>query len=166
MENEETQKSKSVKTTKNLFILIAILILAFIVVIVFKSDKIFGPEQELKTPTTEENVVIENEINKNTPPEGFPSSIPVEADNFIENLKSTYIDRGAVQYTVSYISEKSTSDLYDIYFEYLNDYDYEIEANDKSAGFLYGTKNKNDLSVVVSSSNDKSTVQIAFLVRE
>lgn len=101
-------------------------------------------------------------------PKGFPADIPVDATGAFESYTADYPTQHATQYTVSYATQKTVKDAYDLYLSYMtkNGYTFRPDGKDAKNGFLYGTKDNNDLSILVSSKGTFTSVQMTYLVRK
>jgi hypothetical protein len=125
-----------------------------------------------KTPAGEVNEieVTKTDITQNGTtnlPVGFPSDIPVEANNLTESFRAAYQSRGIVQYSVSYTSLKTRDSLWDAYSSYMNGAGYAVDktGTSKSLGQISGTKNGDSLSVVLSNHGGLTLVQINYVER-
>ncbi len=100
-------------------------------------------------------------------PQGFPNDIPVELVNVIDSYKAFYEKVQATQYTVSYTSDRDREDLWNMYSKFMNDSGYRIDVAQTSRGLgqISGAKGDDSLSVVVTSSNGVSLVQLSYLDR-
>jgi hypothetical protein len=112
-------------------------------------------------------------IGENTPvagrlPAGFPAEIPVEIEGVTEAYARTYPERGVTQYTVVYKSASSLTEKFSEYESYMESAGY-ISAEDgsnMSSNFLSGTKDNDDLSVVLSIDGESTVVNLTYLDRE
>jgi hypothetical protein len=100
-------------------------------------------------------------------PQGFPSDIPIESINVIDSYKAFYEKVQATQYTVNYTSDRDREDLWNMYSKFMNDSGYRIDVAQTSRGVgqISGAKGDDSLSVIVTSSNGISLVQISYLDR-
>jgi len=107
----------------------------------------------------------ENDIDKL--PKGFPTDIPVELANITESYSTDYKDAGFVQKSLVYTSEKSVAKLFSEYETFMKDSGYEISdsTTDEGYAYLYGSKNGDDLSVVLEGSDGSTIASITYLDR-
>lgn len=149
-------------------LIIVLLVVVFLATISKKS-----PSNTQKPEVTKENVLV-NKVDLNSTsdkeklPQGFPAFIPVETKDAFESYSASYPERKITQYTVSYKTSKTVSEKYDEYLSFMtkNGFTFSNDGQNKETGTLYGTKNGDDLLVVVSKSEDKTSVQISYLDRQ
>lgn len=102
-------------------------------------------------------------------PQGFPSAIPMEAENIIESYSVPMILGGqtAVQYTVSYTTGQSRQAKYNEYLKYMTDrgFDFGSDGKNQSAYTLYGVWENDDMAVAISLKEGKTLVQISLIDR-
>ncbi len=100
-------------------------------------------------------------------PKGFPTDIPVEATTVGDSYKAFYEKVGVTQYTVSYTSNKTKNELWDIYDKFMQGAGYTIQpySSVKSTGQISGMKGDDSLSIIISSQKSVSLVQISYLDR-
>ena len=99
-------------------------------------------------------------------PEGFPKEIPVESINIKDSYRAYYEKVRATQYTVSYTSERTKGDLWKTYSDYMVGEQYVVSAaSSKSSGQISGTKGDDSLSVIITTQNSVTLVQIVYLDR-
>jgi hypothetical protein len=130
--------------------------------------------ESLQTGFTKENVtVLKTNLSKSAGtskvPAGLPNDIPIETANVTESYTAIYPDKGFTQYTISFITSRTVALTLSDYSSYMKKAGYTMMANigsNKVHNYLYGTKNNNDLSVVVNLSNGKTVVQLAYLKRK
>lgn len=148
--------------------------LILVVLIAFVATRREAPvAEELDGATPEAVIVRTTDLSQQEAalrlPAGFPAGIPVEAASITESIASDYAARGMTQYTVSYISAKGPAELFAEYERYMKGEGYQFGERgiDAETGSLYGTKDNDDLSVVVQAAQGLagSMVQIAFLDR-
>ncbi len=101
-------------------------------------------------------------------PAGFPTTIPVEQKSITESYSAYYQANKATQYTVSYESLKSVSEKWDEYNTFMTQNGYTIpkETSIKSKGLISGTKDKDNLSVVIVTQNNKTVVHLTLLKQD
>ena len=163
----ETAKGSN-KSMLVLIILLAIIVLAFLLMQnVTKEDG--SQTQVLKT---EENVEVKEvdlttTFGENRLPSGFPSDIIVDTASIVQSYTANFPDRKISQHTLSYISEKPAKTVFTEYLDSLKKVGFQFAPNgiDEGNMALYGSREGNDLSVVISKSNGQTLVQITYLAR-
>lgn len=167
----EPKKSQSLIFIVALFIILIIIAFAMMSL----SKKPTGGENSSapQTPTTKTTTteVKVDKVDLTTAqgnarlPQGFPTDIPVETTGAFESYTADYPTRNFTQYTVSYTTTKSVKDTYALYLSYMTKagYTFRSDGKDEKHGFLYGTKDNNDLSVVVTPKGTETSVQMSYL---
>ncbi len=162
------------KQKKSFLPLIAVLVILFLVIFglskVLKRDTPQNPTAN--TPVQEEVVVKKIDLTKATSPQekipqGFPTYIPIETGEAYESYSMDYPERNVTQYSLSYVTNASKAVKYKEYVDFMtkNGFEFTKDGKNESAGFLYGTKNGDDLTIVIASTGTKTSVQISFLDR-
>jgi len=165
------------KKSQSIIFIVALFVILLIVAFAMSSFS-------KKAPTTTPPVTTENQPQKTTEvkvskvdlttaqgdarlPQGFPTDIPVETTGAFESYIADYPTQNATQYTISYTTTKSVKDTYALYLAFMTKADYTFRPDGKDAknGFLYGTKDNNDLSIVVSTKGTQTSVQMTYLKR-
>ena len=100
-------------------------------------------------------------------PQGFPKDIPVESVNVTDSYKVFYEKVQVTQYTVNYTSDRDREDLWNMYSKFMNDSSFRIDVAQTSRGVgqISGARGDDSLSVIVTSSNGVSLVQLSYLDR-
>ncbi len=100
-------------------------------------------------------------------PQGFPTDIPIESVNVTDSYKAFYERVQATQYTVNYTSDRDREDLWNMYSKFMNDSGYRIDVAQTSRGLgqISGSKGDDSLSIIVTSSNGITLVQLSYLDR-
>jgi len=136
-----------------------------------KNKKTTGPSVDEKAP--DENVVVTKVDLKNTTgqdkiPQGFPLYIPLETNDAYESYTMDYKERNLTQYSVSYQTSATVSQKYKEYLDVMtkNGFEFAKDGKNEATGFLLGSKNNDDLTVVISRSGEKTSVQISYLDRK
>lgn len=170
---EPTVTSSSNDSIKKgiIFLLIAAIVLA--VFFILSGDKV---EEEVSDSqvTTKENVVVTKTnlaaaqaVGKL--PAGFPDGVPVDTSDVYESYSMSYPERGMVLYSVGFNSDLTVDDNYTSYLKYMNDAGYSFADNGRvnsgARASLYGTKDSKDLSVVITSQGNKTTIHLNYLDR-
>ena len=164
----ETPKGSN-KSMLVLIILLAVIVLAFL--LMQNVTKENGSQtQELKT---EENVDVK-EVDLATTfgssrlPSGFPSDVFVDTASIVQSYTANFPDRKVSQHTLSYTSEKPAKTVFTEYLDSLKKAGFQFAENgiDEKSMSLYGSRSGNDLSVVISTSNGQTLVQITYLARQ
>ena len=98
-------------------------------------------------------------------PAGFPTTIPVELANITESYSAFYQTHNTTQYTVSFISSESVGAKWDQYNAYMIQSGYTINKTStiKSKGTLLGTKTGESLTIVITTQNNKTIVNLTLL---
>lgn len=99
------------------------------------------------------------------PPEGFPDSIPLDEDNIVESVRTSYPEQNAVQTSVMYRSTEEKSEKYSEYRTYMEKEGYKLSEGGETGEvlFLQGTKTGENLSITLSTWEGLTVVQIAHL---
>jgi hypothetical protein len=123
----------------------------------------FSSENVIVTPTNVATATGEGKL-----PVGFPTDIPVEIANITESATLSYPDRKATLYSVSYFSTKQQEEIFATYGKFLADNGYKITNTDKSAAHMVyqATKDKNDITIVITPQPNRIMVQIGYVVRQ
>jgi hypothetical protein len=102
-------------------------------------------------------------------PVGFPSDIPVEVGGAYESYAMDYEDRGVKQYTVSFVASESFEAAYRLYADYLSQNGFISERDlvfrNQNPETLYGTRDNDDISIVITQNDERVDVQISYLDR-
>ncbi len=100
-------------------------------------------------------------------PAGFPRDIPLDRGEVLESATTQYPAQNARQLSVSYQSSKTAAQKYAEYKNYLETSGYEVTEGDANAPVrgIFGTKADANLSVVISSSEGKTLVQLSYLLK-
>ena len=98
-------------------------------------------------------------------PTGFPTTIPVELGNITESFSAFYQTHNATQYTVTFTSAETVSAKWDEYSAYMTKAGYVMNktATNKSKGTLSGSLAKDNLLIVITTENNKTTVHLTLL---
>lgn len=148
-------------------------IVIIIVLILIAGYTLFG-----KYPASKQ-VDLSNEaaivMVKNTPmvdgvlpvPAEFPQDIPLEPNEILESATTDYPAQDARQLSVSYRSSKTIAQKYSEYKDYMAASGYQLEESDtgEQGKTIFGTKEGANLSVVISSSEGKTLVQLSYLLK-
>ena len=115
-------------------------------------------------------VVVENTPMVNgtlSVPTGFPPDIPLEKGKILESAATHYPDQNAQQLSISYRSSKTIAQKYTEYKDYMNQTGYTVTEGGSGSSMkaVFGTKEKANLSVVVSSSEGATLVQLSYLLK-
>jgi hypothetical protein len=133
------------------------------------------PQIEDEQATTKEKTIVSvSEVSKLSGteklPAGFPQGVPVELESIEESMKTEFPDRGIMQYTVTYSSNASSTDIqkqYETFFD-TESYVKKPLANEVATLVqLRASKDNDDFSVVIEPVADqKSRVYVIFLDRK
>lgn len=152
---------------QNLLLPLAALVLLVVSVLVVYTMRKPGSE------FTKENVsVVKADLNSANQlsrlPADFPTNTPVETANLTDSLSMHYEDRAAVLYTVTYTSEDTNIRAYARWLTYMEEEGYNIPETGRNMEqwTLYGTKDNNELTLVISSRERGTQVQVSYLARQ
>ena len=174
MPPEQKMYNSGEKQKKNFTPLIVILVVLLLVVFGISkiSKRDTSPDSTVNTPAQEDVVVKKVDLSKASSPQekipqGFPAYIPVETGEAYESYSMDYPERNVTQYSLSYVTSVSKAAKYKEYLEFMtkNGFEFAKDGKNESAGFLYGVKNNDDLTIVIASTGAKTSVQISFLDR-
>ncbi|MEK7176956.1 MAG: hypothetical protein AAB719_01510 [Patescibacteria group bacterium] len=157
------------KTFLAILVIMALLALGYFLSQKYSLDK--GPTSPEETnEALPMEVVVEHTqaVNGVLPtPKDFPKDIPVEKFDITESATTVYPSIGAKQLNISYQSNKSLDVKYKEYKDYMTKAGYTLSEGGTGANLkaIFGTKEKENLSVVVSSAGGGSLVQVAYLLK-
>lgn len=157
------------KTFLVVLVIMALLALGYFLSQKFSLDK--GPTSPNGTnETTPMEVVVEHTqaVNGVLPaPKDFPAGIPIENLDIIESATTNYPSQNAKQLSVSYQSSKTVAQKYAEYKDYMTKAGYTLTEGGTGANLkaVFGSKENENLSVVVSSADGGSLVQVAYLLK-
>lgn len=122
----------------------------------------------VKEAGTAANVDVTNTAlpgQNKTLPDGFPADIPVQSENIVESYKVVYKDRGVIQYTVSFTSSATQTDLMNVYKDFFARSGVVTDTTNSNTpkGQLVGLRKDDTLTIVVSPRGEGSYVQITVL---
>lgn len=165
--------NNSSKKTIPLLVGVFVVLLFIILGSTFVSKKDSKPTPEQVSGGNQEKVsVVKTDLKSVTDesqkiPQGLPGYIPVETKDAYESYIMNYEERNVTQYSVSYLTATSPSIKYKEYLDVMtkNGFIFSRDGKNESQGFLYGTKDNDDLTIVISKSGSKTSVQISFLDR-
>ncbi|MDP3763951.1 MAG: hypothetical protein Q8Q92_04970 [bacterium] len=156
------EQSQNIKTISAVMILL-ILGVGFV---------LFGKYRNSNGNTNDKSaiVMVENTLMTGgvlLAPAGFPQEIPLEGGEILESATTQYPEQNTKQLSVSYQSSKTITQKYAEYRDYMTASGYQItkEGAGSPAKIIFGTKNNADLSVVVSSSEGGTLVQLSYLLK-
>ena len=177
---EPNQIPTTERPTRSFFsmpIIIALFVLLFLLVVFM-----YGKIQSTTAPANlavETNLVPEEskaivykadvnaEIGKERLPEGFPTNIPVETDSVEQSLKTEYPEKGMIQYSVTYTTEKTIEEVRDSYRSFFTNDDYVIYSEVANPVQIYSNKSGDDVSVVIETNEKgKTRVFVNYLDRK
>lgn len=146
---------------KSLKVLVVLLIIIDAIIFWY----LFQPKKDFK-----ENVVVTNLKEENPEskiPVNFPSVIYVDKDNIVDSYVMEYLDRGVKILGVTYITNKNSEAIYDLYIESLNKAKFYLNQNEtnKNEGRIYFTKNTDTLNILINKNTpeeNKTTVQLVY----
>jgi len=160
-------------SNKSALVVVIILIIAFGAFFLLKKQS-SNTDSTDKTPQgTQEKVdVKEVDLSKVTGdgrvPTSFPDDLPLDASSITKSYVADFPERGVTQNTISYNSTKKRDALYKEYLTYMtkNGYTFAEDGQNETLGALYGTKDNDDLSIIVRSEGSLTVVDITYLDRK
>jgi hypothetical protein len=164
--NPNKKSNKSVP----LLILVAIILIALAYILLKGSVSQTKPEV---SEITKENVTVKNYnlASVQSPdarvPEGFPNGISIETGDVEESYSANYHDKNLMQYYISFISASSVDEKYAEYETYMANSGYDFGGDPESDVHksLYGRRDGDDLSVVLSLKDGRTFVQLSYIER-
>ena len=162
------EQSQNKKTISALVVIVLVLLLGYFLYSKYRASN------EGVTPTAiseqPRKVEVENTATVNgvlPAPAGLPSDIPLEGGAMLESVTTKYPEQNAEQLSLNYHSSKSVADKYAEYKAYMQKAGYEVMEGDASSPVraLFGEKEDANLTVVVSSSDGGTLVQLAYLIK-
>jgi hypothetical protein len=136
------------------------------------------PRSDIKADSEEQSMVTEPVVHKldvtaaTTPedklPQGFPQDIPVNLETIVAGSTSAFTGRTYVQYSVSFLSDRTRAQEYQSYLSFMTNAGYEFGSAGRNPQqfSLYGTKDNDDLSITISEQSGKTLVHIGYLDRQ
>lgn len=172
------QPTLSPRSSQSIILIVALfiilLIIAFAMSTMPKKDVSINQVENPNSPQTiQKPLTVEvkktdlvNTQGTNRLPLDFPSTVPVDVANIYDSYTATYPT--ATQATVSYLTDKSIANTYTIYHDYMkkSGYVFRPAGEDVKNGILYGTLANNDLSILITPKDGKTSVQISFFKRK
>lgn len=98
----------------------------------------------------------------------FPSGFPVEAQAIaLKSYRLIPANSLENQYTLEYLSRLTAADNSRMFKAYLRDAGFSLTGSTDQTNqtFLYATKDRNDLSIVIVKQNDQVRVTASYLIR-
>ena len=159
----EPQQPQKAKTTLIIVILILIIGLGYVFFKGFNGS-LSNVDNTPETAVIENTPLVDGAL---PPPAGLPTDLPLETGAVVESVTTNYPDLNARQLSVSYESSKTVEQKYNEYKDYMTTADYTVTEGDSSAPVraVFGVKDNANLSVVISSSDGKTLVQVAYLLK-
>lgn len=163
------QKGPDKKTILAVLAVLVILTIAYLVATKYDAKKELEDAQRA-SETKPLDVVVEHtqRVNGALPvPPNFPADIPVEKTDIIESATTEYPTLDAKQLSLNYMTSKTVAQKLAEYKDYMTKAGYTLTEGDPSSPVkaLFGTKEDANLSVVISSQNGKTLVQVAYLLK-
>lgn len=162
MKQGESQKQRTVLL---LVIIIAVLAVGYLLSGKYPVFDFDGNTNNLSAVVTVENTPM---VNGALPlPRGFPQDIPIEDSEIVESSTTYYPAQNADQLSVSYRSTKTIWQKYAEYKDYMNQAGYSLTEGDSNAPVrtISGSKENISLSVIVSSVEGGTLVQLSYLLK-
>jgi len=148
------------------------IIIAIVVLAAIAAGLIYGKafldkreaDKKAQEPMKAEVAYTPLENNAVVAPKGLPSDLPIEKGSIIESATTNYPDQNATQLSISYESAKSLDLKYAEYKSYMEKAGYKVsEGEGTNPRSIFGSKEGANLSVVISTRESGSLVQIAYL---
>ena len=172
------QPTSSPSSSQPVILISALLIILFIAVFAVSSLPKRNAEVNLQNENQATQTIqrqLEIDVKKidltqaqgtNRLPSGFPSNIPVDTLTIYESYTAEYPT--ATQATVAYKTERSISDAYKVYHDYMKNAGYVFRPNgeDMEKGILYGKLLNNDLSILITQKDANTSVQMSWFKRK
>lgn len=100
-------------------------------------------------------------------PEGFPTNIPVEAQNVKDSYKVAVKDSSTTQYTVSFTSSLDKAALWKTYSDLFTSLGYAVDAGKTSqdSGVMEGFRSGNKLNISIKPYGSEQYVTINYIAR-
>lgn len=151
-------------------IIILVLIVSYSYFMVIRGDK---PDQPSKPSVTraEAVVTVENTIMIHgvlSAPKEFPEDIPLEKEMILESATTNYPNKNTRQLSVAYKSSGTIMQKYLDYRNYMSQAGYNVIIEEKDENSLartvFGSKKNTNLSVVLSSLESGTLVELSYLI--
>lgn len=161
--------SKKMEPRNKKIISIAVLILALAAILLVSAKFLpSGVKTERVGDTVYKRVNLQKADSKL--PEGLPERLPVETAMAQESYSSHRDGREAALISYAYLSTKTPKQVYDEYHSYMVSNQYGITSQSVGSEVddvltIEGTKDGNDLSVVITNVGGAARVQISYLKR-
>ncbi|KKW02014.1 MAG: hypothetical protein UY36_C0013G0004 [Parcubacteria group bacterium GW2011_GWA1_49_11] len=160
--------------TKTISALVVILLILGVGFLLLTKYRVSLNQENLPTSSNvgDEQVTV---VVKNTPmvngitsaPTGFPRDIPLESGNLTESATTQYPRENARQLSLSYLSLKTIAQKYAEYKNYMERTGYQITEGSTSSSLrtIWGAKQNVNLTVVVSGRENRTLVQLSYLLK-
>lgn len=165
------EQSQQTKTISAIVIILLVLGVAYYVLSAkYRVSVQENPSVSNSANNSPATVVVENTPMVNgaiSVPARFPRDIPIEKAGIIESATTEYPAQNAQQLSVSYRSSKTIAEKYAEYRDYMSRADYRVTEGQTGAlpRAIFGAKADANLSVVISSANGKTLVQLSYLLK-
>lgn len=167
---EQPQQSQNTKIILAIVTIVLILGLGYVLLGKYRAPREANQQASRADEARQFAVVVENTpITNGTviAPEGFPEEIPIETSGILESATTRYPAQNAKQLSINYNSTKTIAQKYAEYKNYMTKAGYNMTEGDANTPVraLFGTKRNANLSVVVSRIEDKTLVQLSYLLK-
>ena len=165
---EQSQNKKIVP-----IIIILVLIVSYSYFMVIRGDQPDQPDQPSKPSVigNEAVVTVENTIMIHgvlSAPKEFPEDIPLEKEMILESATTNYPNKNTRQLSVAYKSSGTIMQKYLDYRNYMSQAGYNVIIEEKDENSLartvFGSKKNTNLSVVLSSLESGTLVELSYLI--
>jgi hypothetical protein len=121
--------------------------------------------QSAETGKVEVNNLLTTHDETKTAPSAYPANFPIEKANITESYSVEYKDQGVKQDSVSYTSTATKDVLWKTYSDYFtaNGFTIDTNATNKTNGVMSAAKEKQIISMVISTHGKVSLVQINII---
>lgn len=160
---------ESSQTTRIIWAIVAVIIIVILFFVLPGDSNKQDAEPTNVADIEVKQVDLENAGNDSDKlPKGFPSDIPLTSENVVESYSSEYKDRGYTQHTVAFDTRDTISSLHALYETYMIAAGYEVTASsvDSSVASVSGTLDNDDLTVIVTVSENTRRVTLNYLDRD
>lgn len=165
----DPQTNTSEGTRGKGFLLFAILIIILIAIayLAMKGSNRLGEGVRENVEIESVNLASATTGQEKIPP-GFPPFIKVETMDVYVSYRANFIDRSVMQYAISYTTDVPRAQKYREYLDLMtrNGFTFPDGGQNETTGTLQATKDNDDLIVVVSDKDNKTSVQITYIDRQ
>ena len=167
---EQSEQSQNTKIISAVVVIFLILGIGYVLFGKYRAPGEVNRQASDDSDDQEFIVMVENTPMVNgtlSVPAGFPQDIPIEIGGVLESATTHYPAQDAEQLSVSYQSSRTIAQKYGEYKNYMTASGYQITEGDVSSQVraIFGTKENVNLSVVISSLEKRTLVQLSYLLK-